>query len=116
MLTVAVPLYVVTIVGLSVILKPVILCLCGALGNNFVMTVSRFIEQEASKGNPLTKQYIEKLRKEEVSIDWAHRVLIDSIRQQRILKMMAIADERHFRYDNEIELVQFIGSEMQKKD
>ncbi|MGC1929618.1 MAG: hypothetical protein WA667_11630 [Candidatus Nitrosopolaris sp.] len=38
-----------------------------------------------------------------------------SIRQQRMLKMMTIADDRHFSYDNEIELVQFIASEMQKE-
>ena len=75
----------------------------------------KLIEQEANKGNPLAKQYLEKLRKEEVSIDWAHRVLINSIRQQRMLKMMAIADDRHFSYDNEIELVQFIASEMKKE-
>ena len=73
----------------------------------------KFIQQEASKGNVLAIQYVEKLRKEEVSIDWAHRVLINSIRQQRTLKMMAIADGRHFIYNNEIELVQFIASEMQ---
>jgi hypothetical protein len=64
---------------------------------------------------PLFLQYLEKLKKEEVSIDWAHRVLISSIRQQRMLKMMGIADERHFRYDDEIEVVQFIASEMQKE-
>jgi hypothetical protein len=52
----------------------------------------KFIQQEASKDNVLAKQYLEKLRKEEVSIDWAHRVLINSIRQQRMFKMMAIAD------------------------
>src|SRR5215831_14273080 len=75
----------------------------------------KFIQQEASKGNVLAIQYVEKLRKEEVSIDWAHRVLINSIRQQRTLKMMAIADGRHFIYNNEIELVQFIASEMQKE-
>ena len=63
----------------------------------------------------LAKQYLEKLRKEEVSIDWAHRVLINSIRQQRTLKMMAIAYNRHFSYDNEIELVQFIASEMRRE-
>ena len=74
----------------------------------------KFIEQEASKGNVLAKQYLEKLRKEKVSVDWAHRLLINSIRQQRMLKMMAIADDRHFIYDNEIELVAFIASEMQK--
>jgi hypothetical protein len=57
--------------------------------------VVMFIQQEASKGNVLAKQYLEKLRKEEVSIDCIHRVLINSIRQQRMLKMMAIADDRH---------------------
>ncbi|MFZ0512298.1 MAG: hypothetical protein WAM14_11885 [Candidatus Nitrosopolaris sp.] len=75
----------------------------------------KFIQQEASKDNVLAKQYLEKLRNEEVSIDWAHRVLINSIREQKMLKMMAIADNRHFSYDNEIELVQFIASEMQKE-
>ncbi|MGB6533949.1 MAG: hypothetical protein WBF33_38195 [Candidatus Nitrosopolaris sp.] len=29
--------------------------------------------------------------------------------------MMAIADDTHFSYDNEIELVRFIASEMQKE-
>ena len=33
-----------------------------------------FIKQEASKGNVLAKQYLEKLRKEEVSIDWAQSI------------------------------------------
>jgi hypothetical protein len=54
----------------------------------------KFIEQEAFQGNVLAKQYLGKLRK--VSIDWAHKVLINSIRQQRMLKIMAIADDRHF--------------------
>jgi hypothetical protein len=31
-----------------------------------------------------------------------------------MLKMMAITDDRHFSYNNEIELVQFIASELQK--
>jgi hypothetical protein len=74
-----------------------------------------FIQEEADRSNPLAKQYLEKLKKEEVSIDWAHRVLINSIREQRMLKMMAIADDRHFSYENEIELVQFIASEIEKE-
>jgi hypothetical protein len=74
-----------------------------------------FIQDQTNKGNPLAKQYLEKLKREEVSIDWAHRVLINSIREQRMLKMMAIADDRHFIYDNGIELVQFIASEMEKE-
>ena len=32
-----------------------------------------------------------------------------------MLKMMAIADERHFSYENKDELVDFIASEMQKE-
>jgi hypothetical protein len=74
-----------------------------------------FIQAEADKDNPLAKQYLKKLRNEEVTIDWAHRVLISIIRQQRMLKMMAIADDKHFRYNNEIELLQFIASEMEKE-
>jgi hypothetical protein len=31
-----------------------------------------------------------------------------------MLKIMAIADNMHFSYDNEIELVQFIACEMEK--
>ena len=75
----------------------------------------KFMQQEASKDNVLAKQYLEKLGKEEVSIYWAHRVLINSVRQQRMLKMMAIADDRHFNYQNEDDLVDFIASEMQEE-
>jgi hypothetical protein len=32
-----------------------------------------------------------------------------------MLKMMAIADDRHFSYQNENDLVEFIASEMQKE-
>jgi hypothetical protein len=38
----------------------------------------KFIQQETSKDNVLATQYLEKLRKEEVSIDWAYRVLISN--------------------------------------
>jgi hypothetical protein len=58
-------------------------------------------QKETSKDKVLAKQYLDKLRKEEVSIGWGHIVLINSIRQQRMLKMMAIADNRHFSYDND---------------
>jgi hypothetical protein len=51
----------------------------------------------------------------EMFLKAAHRVLINSIRQQRMLKMMAIADNGHFSYQNENELIDFIASEMQKE-
>ena len=41
-----------------------------------------------------------------------HGVLINSW----MLKMMAIADNRHFSYDNENGLAEVIASEMQKED
>ena len=75
----------------------------------------KFIQQEASKGNVVAKQYLEKLRNEEASIDWAHRVLINSIRQQRMSKMMAIADQKHLNHENQAELIEIIASEMQKE-
>ena len=43
---------------------------------------SKFIKQEVFRGNVLAKQYLEKLRNKKVSIDWAYRVLIKSIREQ----------------------------------
>ncbi|MGA8085081.1 MAG: hypothetical protein WB988_24770 [Candidatus Nitrosopolaris sp.] len=56
----------------------------------------KFITQEASGGNVLAKQYFEKLKNKKVSIDWAHRVLINRIREQN-------------------ELIKFIVSEMKKE-
>jgi len=48
-----------------------------------VLIKFKFIEQQASKGNVLAKQYLEKLKEEEVSIGWAHRVLINSNQHNR---------------------------------
>jgi transcriptional accessory protein Tex/SPT6 len=56
----------------------------------------KFIKQEASRGNVLAKQYFKKLKNKKVSIDWAHRVLINRIREQN-------------------ELIKFIVSEMKKE-
>jgi NADH dehydrogenase FAD-containing subunit len=41
--------------------------------------------------------------------------VINSIRQQRMLKMMAIAHSVHFSYQNGDDLVDFIASEMRKE-
>ena len=43
----------------------------------------KFIVQQVSRGNVLAKEYFDKLRKEEVSIDWAHRVLINNNQHNR---------------------------------
>jgi hypothetical protein len=57
---------------------------------------SKFIQEEASRGDELAKQYLEKLRNGKVSIEWAHRVLINRIRERN-------------------ELIKFIFSEMKKE-
>jgi hypothetical protein len=59
----------------------------------------KFILQEASRGNELAKQYLEKLTNGKVSIDWAHRVLINRIRGEKA------------RYER----MKFIFSEMKKE-
>ncbi|MGB6533736.1 MAG: hypothetical protein WBF33_37105 [Candidatus Nitrosopolaris sp.] len=43
----------------------------------------KFMEQEASKGSILAKQYLEKLRNEEVSIDWAYRPTYSSAKNAK---------------------------------
>ena len=40
---------------------------------------------------------------------------MNSFRQQIMLKMMVIADNRSFSYQNENDLVDFIASDMQKE-
>jgi hypothetical protein len=59
----------------------------------------KFIKQEASRGNVLAKQYFEKLKNKKVSIDWAHRVLINRSRVN----------------PEQAELIKFIVSEMKKE-
>lgn len=41
----------------------------------------KFVRAEDSKDNLLAKQYLEKLKNQEVSIDWAYRVIINSNRK-----------------------------------
>jgi hypothetical protein len=70
----------------------------------------KFIEEQASKGNVLAKQYLEKLRKEEISIDWAHRVLINSIFNcifQFLSGNMSAPQQAHFIVRNNLELCLF---------
>ena len=76
---------------------------------------SKFVRDVACKGNQLAIQYLEKSKNHGVSIDWAYRVIINSNREQRTLKMMAIADQKHLNHDNETELIDIIASEMREQ-
>ena len=62
-----------------------------------------------------TSQAIPRKIKEEVTMDWLSPSINQQYSQQKMLKMIAIADDRYFIYDKEIELVQFIASEMEKE-
>ena len=63
-------------------------------------------------GNVLAKQYFEKLRNRKVSIDWAHRVLINRIREQNELKKFIFSEMKKEGLDpsNEEELRGYIHS------
>jgi hypothetical protein len=62
-----------------------------------VLRKFEFIQQEASRGNVLPKQYFEKLRSKKASIDWAYRVIVNRSSPEHV------------------ELIKFIVSEMKKE-
>ena len=74
-----------------------------------------FIKEKAQGGNLLAQEYLEKLKKGKVSPDWAFKALINSMREQRLLKMIAVAEQRHLNHNNPDELIELIASEMRKQ-
>jgi hypothetical protein len=79
------------------------------------MRKSRFIKETAQRGNLVAQEYLEKLKKGNASPDWAYKVLVNSIREQRMLKMIAVAEQRHLNHNNTDELIELIATEMQKQ-
>ena len=69
----------------------------------------------AQKGNIIAQKYVEKLKNESVSVDWAYKVLRNSVEEQRMLKMIIFAEQRHLNYNNLDELIELIASEMRKQ-
>ncbi|MGA9152604.1 MAG: hypothetical protein WBZ36_18670 [Candidatus Nitrosopolaris sp.] len=79
------------------------------------MRKSKFIKEEAQKGNLVAQEYLEKVKNGNVSLDWAYKVLINIIREQRTLKMITVAEQKNLNHNNPDELIQIIASEMQKE-
>jgi hypothetical protein len=79
------------------------------------MRKSKFINETAQRGNSMAQEYLEKLKNGNVTLDWAYKVIVNSIREQRMLKMIAVAEERHLNHNNSDELIALIASEMQKQ-
>ena len=75
----------------------------------------KVIKEKAQGGNLLAQEYLEKLENGKVSPDWAYKVLVNSIREQRMLKMIAVAEQRHLNHNNPDELIELISSEMRKQ-
>jgi len=69
----------------------------------------------AQKGNIIAQKYVEKLKNESVSVDWAYKVLRNSVEEQRMLKMIIFAEQRHLNYNNLDELIELIASEMRNR-
>ena len=79
------------------------------------MRKSKFIIETARRGNLVAQEYLEKLKNAKVSTDWAYKVLVNSLREQRMLKMIAVAEQRHLTHNNPEELIELIASEMRKQ-
>jgi hypothetical protein len=75
----------------------------------------KVIKEKAQGGNLLAQEYLEKLKNGKVSTDWAYKVLISTMREQRMLKMIAVAEQRHLSHNNPDELIELIASEMRKQ-
>jgi hypothetical protein len=79
------------------------------------MRKSKFITEAAQRGNLVAQEYLEKLKSENVSLDWAYKVVTNSIREQRMLKLFTVAERRHLNHNNLYKLIEIIASEMQKE-
>ena len=75
----------------------------------------KVIKEKAQGGNLLAQEYLEKPKNGNVSTDWAYKVLVNSICEQRMLKMITIAQQRHLNHNNPDELIELFASEMQKQ-
>jgi hypothetical protein len=77
----------------------------------------KFLENQAeTKGDKLALEYIEKLdRKQNRSIDWTYKQVVNHVREYRMLKMVRIAHKRNFEYNGPDELFNFIVSDIQSK-
>ena len=79
------------------------------------MRKSKFIIETARRGNLVAQEYLEKLKNAKVSTDWTYKVLVNSLREQRMLKMIAVAEQRHLTHNNPDELIELISLEMRKQ-
>ena len=72
------------------------------------------IKEKAQRGNLLALQYLEKLKNGKVSPDLAYKALTNSMPEQRLLKMIAVAEQGHLNHNNPDDLIELFASEMRK--
>jgi hypothetical protein len=54
------------------------------------MRKSKFIKETGQRGNLVAQEYLERTKNGNVSLDWAYKVLVNSICKMRMLKLIAI--------------------------
>jgi hypothetical protein len=54
------------------------------------MRKSKFIKETGQRGNLVAQEYLEKTKNGNVSLDWVYKVLVNSIPEQRMLKLIGI--------------------------
>jgi hypothetical protein len=79
------------------------------------MRKSKFIIDAAKRGNLVAQEYLEKLKNGKVITEGTYKVLVNSMREQRMLKMITIVEQRHLSHNNPDELIELIASEMRKQ-
>jgi hypothetical protein len=67
------------------------------------------------KGDKLAAEYMKKLDRNEVSLDWAYRVIVTNIRDRRILRMVRLALKYNFQFEGINDLVGFVTDKMRSK-
>jgi hypothetical protein len=75
----------------------------------------KFIKETAQRGDLVAQEYLEKVKNGNVSLDWAYKVLTNSINEQRMLKMITVSEQRHLNHNNRDELIEIIASDMQRQ-
>jgi ERCC4-related helicase len=88
-----------------------------SLCNNFCCKANKLkvIIEKAQGGNLVAHEYLEKLKNGKVSTDRTNKVLVNSMREQRMLKMITIVEQRNLNHNNPEELIEVFASEMQKQ-
>lgn len=74
-----------------------------------------YILKHSNQGNSFAEEYLKKVDKKQVSVEWAYKQVRDQIGFSRILKAKQLAKKKGFEYETNSKLVHLIGKDMESK-